>query len=125
MAEKSKLWYLENFNIFKSLNQDSMQTLEKITKMQDISKNQPIYFAAEPSNSIFFLKKGRIKLTRTSKDGKEMIIALVNPGEVFGEMAMIDESGRCDNSFTTINTFLSILKLPNDSGNVFKLLFSR
>jgi len=84
-AEGTKFWYLENFNIFKDLNNESMQELSRITSMRDIPKNQPIYFPQEPSNSIFFLKKGRVKPTRTSKDGKEMILALVNKGEVKGK----------------------------------------
>jgi CRP-like cAMP-binding protein len=95
-AEGTKFWYLENFNIFKDLKDESMQELSRITSMQDIPKNQPIYFPQEPSNSIFFLKKGRVKLTRTSTDGKEMILALVNKGEVFGEMAYFDEGERND-----------------------------
>jgi len=95
-AEGTKFWYLENFNIFKDLKDESMQELSRITSMQDIPKNQPIYFPQEPSNSIFFLKKGRVKLTRASKDGKEMILALVNKGEVFGEMAYFDEGERND-----------------------------
>ncbi len=96
MAEKSKLWYLENFNLFKGLNPQSMEKLNKITSMKKFPKAQPIYFANEPSDSIFFLKKGRVKLTRTSPDGKEMILALVNPGEVFGEMGFIDDGERTD-----------------------------
>jgi len=96
MAEKSKLWYLENFNLFKGLNPEKLDKLNKITNMKDIGKNQPIYFAHEPSNSIFFLKKGRIKLTRTSNDGKEMILGLINPGELFGEMSIYDEGERTD-----------------------------
>lgn len=96
MAEMTKFWYLENFNIFKSLDADSMEELNRITSMQNISKNQPIYFPKEPSNSIFFLKKGRVKLTRMSSDGKEMILGLVNKGEVFGEMAFLDEEERKD-----------------------------
>ncbi len=51
----------------------------------DISKNQPIFFPQEPSKSIYFLKKGRVKLSRMSPDGKEMILGLVHMGEVFGE----------------------------------------
>jgi len=96
MADLTKFWYLENFNIFKSLDTDSMEELSRITSMRNISKNQPIYFPKEPSNSIFFLKKGRVKLTRMSSDGKEMILGLVNKGEVFGEMAFLDEKERKD-----------------------------
>lgn len=96
MADQSKLWYLENFNLFEGLAEDKMMELEKITSMQETSKNDPIYFAQEPSNSIFFLKKGRVKLSRISPDGKEMIIALVNPGEVFGELSILDIAERSD-----------------------------
>jgi len=95
-AEGTKFWYLENFNIFKSLEQESMEELQRITTMQNISKNQPIYFPQEPSKSIYFLKKGRVKLSRMSSDGKEMILGLVNMGEVFGEMAFLDEGERKD-----------------------------
>ncbi len=99
MAEMTKFWYLENFNLFKELNQESMKELGRITSMQEIAKNQPIYFPREPSSSLFFLKKGRVKLTRISGDGKEMILALVNKGEVFGEMAYLGEGER--NEFAT------------------------
>lgn len=100
MADKSKLWYLENFNLFEGLDQSTMKRLNTITSMQEIKKSQPIYFAQDPSNSIFFLKKGRVKLTRTSADGKEMIVALINPGEVFGEMSIIDADERTDYAIT-------------------------
>lgn len=95
-AEGTKFWYLENFNLFKSLEKESIEDLNKITSMQNISKNQPIYFPQEPSKSIYFLKKGRVKLTRTSHDGREMILGLVGAGEVFGEMAYLDEQERKD-----------------------------
>ena len=96
MADKTKIWYLENFNLLKGLEEGEMERLSKITTMQDFTKNQPVYFAKEPSSSIFFLKKGRVKLTRTSKDGKEMILGIINPGEVFGEMFFLDENERTD-----------------------------
>ncbi len=96
MAEKSKLWYLENFNLLKGLKQNDIEHLSKVSTMQNFKKNQPIYFAKEPSTSIFFLKRGRVKLTRTSKDGKEMILGIINPGDVFGEMSFLDEDQRTD-----------------------------
>jgi CRP-like cAMP-binding protein len=100
MAEKSKLWYLESFNLFKSLTKERLDTLNVITHMKEIPKAEPIYFAKAPSNAIFLLKKGRVKLTRTSSEGKEMIMGLVNEGEVFGEMALMDEDERTDYAIT-------------------------
>ncbi len=100
MAEKTKLWYLENFNMFKGLNKESMDKLNRITSMNEIQKSLPIYFANEPSTLIYFLKRGRVKLTRISPDGKEMILALVNPGEIFGELSILDKNERTDFAIT-------------------------
>ncbi len=117
MANKSKLWYLENFNLFKGLDQESMMTLSKIAVDREIKKSEPIYFAHDPSNSIFMLKTGRVKLTRTSPDGKEMILALINPGEIFGELAIYDDSQRTDYAIALDKCM--ICAISRDDFNVF------
>jgi CRP/FNR family transcriptional regulator, cyclic AMP receptor protein len=118
MAEKSKLWYLENFNLFSSLKQDSMMELNKLVHEKEIGKNQPIYFPNEPSSSIFFLKTGRVKISRYSDDGKEMIIAFIKPGEVFGEMAYLGEGERTDIAVTVEPSFICAINKDEFSGFV-------
>ena len=83
-----------------------MEHLSRITTMKEFPREQPIYFAKEPSTSIFFLKKGRVKLTRTSKDGKEMILRIINAGEIFGEMSFLDEVERTDYAYAIDNALL-------------------
>ncbi|KAB2846008.1 MAG: Crp/Fnr family transcriptional regulator [Melioribacteraceae bacterium] len=100
MAEKTKLWYLENFNLFSGLKNDSMMELNKISSMQELKKEEPIYFANEPSKTIFFLKTGRVKITKYLSDGSEKILAIINPGEIFGEMSFLDEGERTDYAVT-------------------------
>lgn len=100
MADKSKLWYLENFNLFSNLDKEKMMELSHLVNDQEIKKNEPIYFASDPSNSIFFLKTGRVKITKYLSDGSEKIIAIINPGEIFGEMAYMDEEQRTDYAVT-------------------------
>jgi len=100
MAEKSKLWYLENFNLFSSLNKDRMMELNRMISDRTVEGEQPIYFANEPSKTIYFLKTGRVKITKYLVDGSEKIIAIINPGEIFGEMAYMDEGQRTDFAVT-------------------------
>lgn len=99
MAEKSKLWYLENFNLFSGLNKESMMELNKISSMMEIKKEEPIYFASEPSRSIYFLKTGRVKIAKYFSDGSEKILTIIDPGEIFGEMAYLDEGQRTEPLF--------------------------
>ena len=100
MAEKSKLWYLENFNLFSNLEKEKMMELNKLVKDTTTKKNVPIYFASEPSKTIYFLKKGRVKISKYLSDGSEKIIAIIGPGEIFGEMAYFDEGERTDYAVT-------------------------
>jgi len=100
MAEKSKLWYLENFNLFSNLDKEKMMELNRLVKDSTTEKNVPIYFASEPSKTIYFLKKGRVKISKYLPDGGEKIIAIINPGEIFGEMAYFDEDERTDYAVT-------------------------
>ncbi|MEG8990540.1 Crp/Fnr family transcriptional regulator [Ignavibacteria bacterium 4148-Me] len=100
MAEKSKLWYLENFNLFSNLKKDQMMELGRLITDKEMKGNEPIYFADEPSKTIYFLKTGRVKITKYLSDGSEKIIAIINPGEIFGEMAYLDEGKRTDYAVT-------------------------
>lgn len=100
MPEKSKLWYLENFNLFSSLDKDKMMELNRIISDREIKGDEPIYFANEPSKTIYFLKTGRVKISKYFSDGSEKIIAIINPGEIFGEMAYLDENQRTDYAIT-------------------------
>ncbi len=64
--------------------------------MTAIPGKQVIYFNDDPSRTIYFLKKGKVKLVRIAEDGQEMIMDIVNAGEPFGENALFDEERRGD-----------------------------
>jgi CRP-like cAMP-binding protein len=100
MTEKSRLWYLENFNLFDNLDKSRMMELNAFISDKEMSGDHPIYFANEPSKTIYFLKTGRVKITKYLNDGSEKIIAIINPGEIFGEMAYLDEGQRTDYAVT-------------------------
>lgn len=91
MAEKTKLWYLQNFNVLEGMSQSMMKEVEKNTSMQSNSKKEIIYFPEEASNTIYFLKVGKIKIYRLSEDGKTTTLHLLGPGEIFGESAILGQ----------------------------------
>ncbi len=88
-----KLWYLENFNILKALSKKEMMKLNERTKMRNCHKNEVIYLPYEKSNTLYFLKEGKVKIASVSEDGKEMIHAILGQGEIFGELAITDNQG--------------------------------
>lgn len=94
--QQSKLWHLEQINLFKDLNPEELGMVDRISTMRTMEKSQFIYFPEDPSNVIFLLKEGRVKLGSYSDDGKEIIKAILYPGEIFGELSIIGEGKRSD-----------------------------
>lgn len=94
MSAQAKLWYFENYNFLEALSMKEKMELAEKAGMRKAPKNQVIYFPEDPSNSIYFLKEGRVKISNMSEEGKEVILAILGPGEVFGEMAVTGEGPR-------------------------------
>ena len=90
MAEQTKFWYLSHFNLFEGMDESAMMELNRISSMSEVKQHQPIYFPDEPSHSIFLLKKGHVKISRLNPDGKEVILEVIGPGEIFGELSLIE-----------------------------------
>ena len=57
----------------------------KEPRSADYTKNQAIFLQSDPADAIFYIQKGRVKLTVVSDQGKEAIIAILGPGDFFGE----------------------------------------
>lgn len=93
---QSKLWHLEKINLLKNLSEEELAEVDKKTIVKLAEKNQYIYFPDEPSKIVFFLKAGRVKIGTYSDDGKEIIKAILYPGEIFGEMGALGEDKRRD-----------------------------
>ena len=91
MAEKTKLWYLQNFNLFKEVDEQTLMEMAVKSHMSRSKKKEVIYFPEEPSDTIYFLKGGKIKLSRISPDGQTTTLALLGAGEIFGESAILGQ----------------------------------
>jgi CRP-like cAMP-binding protein len=93
-TSESKLWYLENVNPLKDMSKDVKHEVHEKTVMRTVNKGQFIYFPEEQSTNIYFLKKGRVMIGTYSDDGRELIKAYLQPGEMFGEMSLTGEGKR-------------------------------
>jgi CRP/FNR family cyclic AMP-dependent transcriptional regulator len=96
MAAQTKLWYLQNFNLFHSMDMENLEQLSKKMGMTTAKKKQHIYFADQPANSIYMLKSGKVKIYTISDDGKTTTLNLLGPGEIFGESGLWENTSRGD-----------------------------
>ncbi len=86
MSSSDKLWYLKRINLFKVMNQDEMMDLAQRTTMKNYRKKEIIYLPGQPGKHVYLLKKGVVKISRLTSDGRELTLALLKPGEIFGEL---------------------------------------
>lgn len=93
-AAPTKLWYLKHINLFSALTPPELQEMDRITRMQEVKKRQPIYLPGDPSNTVFLLKKGRVKISSTASSGKEVTFEILEPGEIFGELEVLEDAPR-------------------------------
>jgi CRP/FNR family cyclic AMP-dependent transcriptional regulator len=92
--EKRALWYLKKIPLFQDLSHDSMHKLVSCIEMREVRRRQVIYLPGDPGQAVFFVNGGRVKISKVTRDGKELTLAYRGPGEIFGELVMIDGGPR-------------------------------
>jgi len=62
-----------------------LSTIDGGRKIAAFSKKQTIFVQGDPSDAVFYIQKGKVRLTVVSKSGKEATIGILNEGDFFGE----------------------------------------
>lgn len=94
MDQNSKLWHLENFDFFKELNPEHSNFICEHTLMKTLEKDESVYFQNDPANSVYFLKEGKVRISKFDKNGEEFLVAILGKGEIFGEASITENSTR-------------------------------
>jgi len=77
--------------IFKTLNYPELQKINTLIKKKNYPKNTILFSKGDVTSHLYILRYGRVKLYETSEDGRQQIIRLLEPGDFFGELALIME----------------------------------
>ena len=88
------VWHLENFDLLEPLSSSEKEFLGDQMSHKSYQKGDAIYFPGDTSQTVYFLKEGKVKISSTSSEGKEMILGSFRPGEVFRELAMAGQTER-------------------------------
>lgn len=91
MMGTSKTEYLQMIDLFRDLNAEDMKDIDRQTTMSTCRKGKIFYIPYDTGEVLFLLKKGTVQLYRMSRDGKKLVVARLEAGAVFGEMAMVGQ----------------------------------
>jgi CRP-like cAMP-binding protein len=76
----------------------------------EYAKKLEIFHQGEPADSVFYLRRGTVKLSVTSKEGKQAIISILGPGEFFGEECLAGRQLRIATATTVTQCILTRIK---------------
>ncbi|MCP4521458.1 MAG: Crp/Fnr family transcriptional regulator [Cytophagales bacterium] len=96
MGKESKLWFFEDVDLYEVFCPHKIGDMHEKHVFQTYNKESFVYFSDDPSDHVYLVKNGRIKIGTYSDDGKEIIKAILQPGEIFGELALAGEETRGD-----------------------------
>jgi CRP/FNR family transcriptional regulator, cyclic AMP receptor protein len=125
MAQEENKAFLRRVPLFQSLNEAQLDVLATGSLRRNYPRGRTIVAEGEPSQSLYILLSGRAKVQRSDSEGKEVILAVIGPGEFFGEMSLIDDAPRSasvitleSSDFMAINkdNFKAMLMQNNDIG---------
>ena len=102
--------FLRNVSLFESLDQQELGSLSDLTFTRSFGKDNVIILAEEEGDALFILKKGQVKVSIVSEEGREVILSLLGPGSVFGELSLLDGKPRSANVVATEETDLLMLR---------------
>ncbi len=92
--ERRLLWYLKKIPLLEGYGGDALKGLVGGAEMREVRRRQVIYIPGDPGQSVFFLNGGRVKISKVTRDGRELTLAYRVPGQVFGELCLGDGGPR-------------------------------
>ena len=80
--------------LFADLDDADLHRLGDELRARRYRKGETIFVTGDPGTSLCVIESGRVKLALLSVEGREVILDLLGPGDVFGELALLDGEPR-------------------------------
>ena len=94
MAEERIIRLMKKVPLFAKMPDSKVgQIVDKCVK-RECKKDQVILVEEELGQTLFIILKGTVKITRTSDEGREVILTILKSGDFFGELSLLDGKGR-------------------------------
>jgi CRP/FNR family cyclic AMP-dependent transcriptional regulator len=80
--------------LFASFPEDQLRMLTTVVTRKSVTRSTMVMAAGDATDSLYIILSGRLKVMMSDAEGKEVILAILGPGEFFGEMGLIDDEPR-------------------------------
>ena len=84
----STLWYLQRLNLFEAFTRAELVRVVRAVDMEELEKRDRVFQIGEAAGNVYFLIEGLVKIYRRGPSGRRITLAIMHPGEVFGDHAL-------------------------------------
>jgi CRP/FNR family cyclic AMP-dependent transcriptional regulator len=96
--------------LFSGLNEEEFEKIADCAKVKKVSRDKTVFSKGDPGNSMFAVISGRLKVQNISEEGKVLIMGFLEPGSVFGEIAVLDSKPRTASVLSTEASELLVIE---------------
>lgn len=109
LSPGDKMALLRGHPLFRGLESHSIDQLCQFAKKRTFRRGAAIFAKGDPGNSLFLLINGTVKIGVSSADGRGAVFNLVNTGEIFGEIAILDGLARTADAIANTDCELFVI----------------
>lgn len=130
MDFESKYWYLSHFQLSTRLSKEELINFSKTLVMEHFVKGEKIELKRGNLQDVSFLKIGSVKIVHLNDSGEEIIKYIVNEGNIFGILGLMEGESADDYAIAMEDTVIcfidanSIKKMMNDNSRLNNYIFT-
>ena len=84
ILDRNALDLLRRFGLLADLPESDLELLAQQTRLERFDRDQVIFYQGDPCNRLWLVYSGRVKIVFHERDGREIILEIISPGEAFG-----------------------------------------
>jgi len=112
MTAKNEEEAVRKAPLFTALDEASATTLRASMTGVKLSRGQVLFKEGDAGDQLFVVVDGKLKLGTTSNDGRENLLSILGPGDMFGELSLFDPGPRTATATAVVDS--KLLALAND-----------
>jgi CRP/FNR family transcriptional regulator len=90
----NKVWYLRQNRLFERAGDGALESGSSIFKTCLFPKRSLVFDQGDPTRLVYLIKRGKVRITRLTSDGKEVTVAVLGAGDLFGEETLFGDEPR-------------------------------
>jgi CRP/FNR family transcriptional regulator/CRP/FNR family cyclic AMP-dependent transcriptional regulator len=94
LRDSNAVQALQVVPFFANLPDEHATELAKSLVPRRFAPGQVIFHLGDPGGLLYLISKGKVKISHTTTEGQEVVLAILGPGDFFGELALLDDAPR-------------------------------